>query len=360
MVIKPIYRRDFLPYVTGLMVMITLLYHHWLYPLLLEPIGERYTLNDLVWQGNSSPDCQAEGCRLQASGQRVHAIAWIASQGAGHFALEYALRIDVDDWAGAGGQKGGRIALFPEYQGRLSWDMPHLFFDEQGQGRWHGRALLHFSAPVDRFQLSAELRALHGTMEIQQLRLQEFRETRVLRAILAVLAVVWLVLAIYGQRWLAAGQGTRHWSLLAVYLLIVAGTQVPNNWFKPLRDLLVGPAAMQQVAPASGRGGEQTDQVERSNRADGGLRLTWVKKIAHGLLFAALVVLLRRRMGAESPLVGVLLPAALLAAATEAAQGLGVTRTPSVADWGIDMLGCAAGLLLLRLKLLREKYRYRC
>ena len=83
--------------------------------------------------------------------------------------------------------------------------------------------------------------------------------------------------------------------------------------------------------------------------------MSLVKKVAHGLLFAALVVLLRRRMGAETTLIGVLFPAVMLATATEAAQGLGVTRTPSMSDWGIDMLGAAAGLLLLRLQMFLAK-----
>jgi hypothetical protein len=128
--------------------------------------------------------------------------------------------------------------------------------------------------------------------------------------------------------------------VLAVFLLLLVGTQWPNEAFQPLRQLLA-PKAQSPVAEAIA-----SPPAMRQDHADGGQRLAGMKKLAHGLLFAMLAGLLWRRTKPPAFL-PVLLTLACLALATEAAQALTLTRTPSVVDWGIDMLGAVLALWLL-------------
>jgi|GEM_PF-4960425 len=330
----------------GMMALITLVYQYWLYPHLLQPVGTPYTIDNLIWENSSNLNCQQHLCRLQSDGQPVKAVAWIPSQDAGHFVLNYSLKINSEDSADSTLPSGGRIALYPENNGRLSWDMLHLFFDEQGQGAWEGFSILHFGPPVDRFKLSVELRGSNGSLELSSLRLQEFQETFIHQVCLTLLIVVWVLLAIYVLHWLANGNWIQYWPLLVVYLLIVFGTQIPNGWFSSIRYFLDRPPDVTQLSPQSANAMAQTLQQSRKYTPQGAVRLSWLKKVGHVLLFATLVILLRWRLTWQT--MWLLMPAALLALATEAAQGLGNSRSPSWEDWSIDMLGAILGLLIVR------------
>lgn len=341
----------------AILALITLAYQSFIYPQLLEPIGKAYELNNIHWHPKFEPHCHSNTCAIKSADAPQRAVAWINNQNATLFLLKYDIEVSpsqgrANERAVHGRAVHGRVALFPESNGVLRWDVPHQLIQHFKYTRWQGTTTLHFDIPSDRFQLLIELHEPNSNLKLHAFYLVESKETLLQQAIFVTLVMAWIALFFIALRWLIGHNIKAHALLVLVFLAIVIGTQIPNTWFGVVKQVLTLSErhTTAQLVQATNPTHSTQNITLRKVEAVGASRLNMVKKTAHGVLFAALIFLLWHRVKYKGRLFWICVYALLLAIATETAQSLGTTRSANLRDLGIDTLGLTIGLLLIFLK----------
>jgi len=235
------------------------------------------------------------------------------------------LSADVATYGVHGGEEAwqtARIYLVQEDpDGRYLWNQPHQLISLVGTtSRQHYAAVFEVPGLSPAVRLGIELPYATGRLEVANLQLEVVEERPVFRLVASVLVAGWcLLVAWIGMRLFGGIRSVtvRAW-LLGALAVLGAGLFMPAFLRQHLIDGL-----------ASGFG----------------LRLPDPDAFGHALVFGLLALLVRIGRHRD-PLLLHLSCWLLAGAATETLQLLTADRNPEAADWLMNALGAAAGLVL--------------
>lgn len=285
-------------------------------------------------------------------GQRIHTLI---ERAPGARAVHVEADIQADSiHRGDVSWKAGRIAIgFRDDQGRENYRVPHYAAVVEGTKPWnHIRATLLIPEATTRLHLLAQNSGDSGVFSLRSLSLTQYR----IRA-----SHPWIVAGLLGLA-LALGGWIVHTGTLKGHvagrvtlllaMIIVMGTLVPQPWIEwglhRLDRPEPQPHSMEHAAPAPSAPGEIPPPTQALTPAASLLKPETHKQ-THFILFLALglsaAVACRKAptLSTRTCLAALI----LFAGITELLQGISITRTPRLLDWGIDLLGATLGVGLI-------------
>lgn len=248
--------------------------------------------------------------------------------------------------------KAGRIAIgFRDDQGRENYRVPHYAAVVEGTQPWeHIRATLLIPEATTRLHVLAQNSGDAGIFSLRSLSLTQYR----IRA-----SHPWIVAGLLGLSlalggWIVfTGALKQHLAgrvTLLLAMIIVTGTLAPQPWIEWGLHRLDRPGPqphpVEQAAPAH----SAQDEIKPPTAAPAPSHLKpETHKRTHFILFLALglsaTLACRQAPTLSTPTC--LAALTLFAGITELLQGISITRTPRLLDWGIDLLGATLGVGLI-------------
>lgn len=336
-----------------LLVILSLAYHFWLYPKLLQPVAISQSVQDIEWQAGAVVECQfvnsGQQCILRADKEGDNRfIGRLKGTKSVDAVVIYDWRMKLNPSA-IYPESRYKVVLITEKNGWRLWQRPHHFFHLDFVNAWSGQGRLYFQQPVEGFQFLVDIKGTDASFVILDFKLVQGQETLWNRLAQATLILLWL-----GLFWIVL-QGLwrtkNRWNLpLAIMLFItLLGTQLPNSSFTPIKDWLKEQHQTLMLAEAQKEVITQSSTVTKPQQVVSERNpVIVVKKVAHFVLFALVALFLWLRLqNSAGRLMWVLTLTLLFAVVTETLQALGKVRSASAPDVAIDMAGVVAILMII-------------
>lgn len=240
---------------------------------------------------------------------------------------------------------------------------PHHVVSLDGTNGWKRYSeVFRVVSGASELRVSAQLPMAVGTLEVRNLSLVPVESKAAYLYFRIIFLAAWggLVLWVFLPLICRGCSRSRQWAVAAALLVVLVGTLVPGWLRKQWQDdsaaalesisrqvaavqvAAESPAAEAEIvakprAPAAALQKQLRQQIDR--------HLLTLFKAAHLLFFGILAVSLAMALAA-APLLDLLVPLGMLAAATEFMQIFISGRTALYDDWLIDLAGIGTGLLL--------------
>ena len=327
----------------------TIVYHkfvhdNWLHPVknnLLKHFSEshEYGLNSL------SKFYSLKEITLKTNGGKHKVFYSKFEAGEGNFfLLDY--DIQVQNLKGVNKEKwhGFRFALYPKVKGSLFRSVPHVLFHVQQEGEYGGVARIVFEKGYSSYFFAIELFADEGNVNIRNINLTNFSKGTNQLWFEYGLVCIWCVVFLYPILFFINNKINKRWSNISAGLLVIilVGVMVPNSSFHVIDKItenlkFKGDATEKQTElfhkePLLKE--NLLSIVKDFNLASVG----FIKKGGHIVLFGLLTWSLFHALSPLKPFTVVLL-VSILAVTTEISQLNILSRTASLGDVGIDLIG---------------------
>lgn len=338
-----------------LLVVLSLGYHFWLYPKLLQQLAPPQSLQDIEWQAESTVECEfgdKQQCILRAgSAGNNRFIGRIKGVESADSVAQYDLAMQLNPSV-QNPNRGYKVVLISEQRGWRLWQKPHHFFRLNFMNSWFGQGRLYFQQPVEGFQLLVDIKGADASFVISDFKLVQAQETLWNRLVQATLILLWLGLFWIAVRWLWQTSNRWNYPLAVMLVVTLIGTQLPNasfapikNWIKEKHTEVQAHTVKNDSIPVNANTPKPQIQMSKVSEQN---PIIMVKQFAHFGLFAFFTLFLWLRFQQVSKsLYWVISFVLLFAVATETLQSLGKVRSSSLTDVGIDMAGSFIMLLIM-------------
>ncbi|HIO43985.1 MAG TPA: VanZ family protein [Methylococcales bacterium] len=327
----------------------TIVYHKFVHDDLLHPIqnnllkhfseSHEYGLNSL------SKFTSLKELSLKTNGGKHKVFYSKFNVGEGNlFVLDY--DIQVQNLKGVTKEKwhGFRFALYPEVKGVPFRSGPHVLFHVQQDGRYRGVSRVVFEKEYPSYFFAIELFADEGSMSIKNIKLINYSKGRDQLFFEYGLVCIWCIGILYPILFFITDKKNKFWSNISVGLLVIilVGVMVPNSSFHII-DEITRNLVHKEVSTK-----KHTEDFGKENFFKKNLlsitkdldlpSVGIIKKGGHIVLFGLLTWSLFHALSQLKPF-AIILSVSILAVTTEISQLNILSRTASLGDVGIDLIG---------------------
>lgn len=260
------------------------------------------------------------------------------------FSLDY--EIQVRNLNGVTKKKwhGFRFSLYPDVKGIPFRSGPHVLFHVQQDGEYLGVSRVVFEKEYPSYFFAVEFFADEGTVDIRKINLTNYRKGASQLLFEYGLVFLWVIALLCPILFFINDKNNQFWSNISAGLLVIilVGVMVPNSSFHSINEIIQG--LMFKDVPAE----KQAEPYRKENflkekwvsiTKDLNLRSVGIiKKGGHIVLFGLLTWSLFYTLSPLKPWV-ICLWVSILAVTTEISQLNILSRTASVGDVGIDLIG---------------------
>jgi len=327
----------------------TSVYHKFIHDNLLHPVknnllkhfseSHEYGLNSL------SKFSSLKELSLKTNGDKHKVFFSKLKAGEGNFfLLDY--DIQVQNLKGGNKKKwhGFRFALYPEVKGIPFRSVPHVLLHVQQDGQYRGTSKVFFEKEYSSYFFAIELFADEGSVSIKNIKLINYRKGRDQLFFEYGLVCIWFVGLLYPILFFINDKQNKFWSNISAGLLVIilVGVMVPNSNFHIFNKItkdLVFKEVLTEKKTESYRKENFLKENLLSIVKDLNLPFVGViKKGGHIVLFGLLTWSLFHALSPLKPFTVAFL-VSILAVTTEISQLNILSRTASLGDVGIDLIG---------------------
>jgi len=306
---------------------------------LLKHSSESYELNSL----SELPYLKELSLKIDGGKHKVFHSKFKAGEGPLFF-LDY--DIQVQNLKGVTKEKwhGFRFALYPEVKGIPFRSVPHVLLHVQQDGQYRGTSKVFFEKEYSSYFFAIELFADKGSVSIKNIKLINYRKGRDQLFFEYGLVCIWFVGLLYPILFFINDKQNKFWSNISAGLLVIilVGVMVPNSNFHIFNKItkdLVFKEVLTEKKTESYRKENFLKETLLSIVKDLNLPFVGViKKGGHIVLFGLLTWSLFHALSPLKPFTVAFL-VSILAVTTEISQLNILSRTASLGDVGIDLIG---------------------
>jgi VanZ family protein len=327
----------------------TIVYHKFVHDDLLLPVKNNFLKNfseSHEYELNSlSKFPSLKELLLKTNGGKHKVFFSKLKVGGGNlFRLDY--DIQVQNLKGVTKEKwhGFRFSLYPEVKGVPFRSGPHVLFHVQQDGWYRGVSRIVFEKEYLSYFFAIELFADEGSVNIKNIKLINYSKGRDQLFFEYGVVFLWVVGLLYPILFFINDNKNKFWSNISAGLLVIilVGVMVPNSNFRVLDEITKG--LVFKEVPAE----KQTELYRKENFLKEKLlsitkdlnlhSVGIIKKGGHIALFGLLTWSLFHALSQLKPFTVALL-VSILAVTTEISQLNILSRTASLGDVGIDLIG---------------------
>ena len=260
------------------------------------------------------------------------------------FLLDYGIK--VKNLLGVNKKKwyGFRFSLYPEENGRLIRSVPHVFLQIQKNGRFRDTARLVFDKKYSNYFFAIEIFADNGQVIIGSINLTQYVKGANQLLFEYCLVVIWIITFLWGLMIFKKNNRRNLWANISciLFIIILVGVMVPNSSFHVINGI-TGNLAYKDVSTK-----KHTDTFDKyiplkkkllSITKELNLHSVGIiKKGGHIVLFGLLTWSLFHALSLLKPFM-IVSSVSFLAVISEISQLNIVSRTASLGDVGIDLIG---------------------
>jgi hypothetical protein len=334
----------------------TLFYHKFVHDDLLHPVqnnflkhfseSHEYELNSL----SKLPSLKELSLKTNKGKHKVFYSKFKAGEG-NFFLLDY--DIQVQNLKGVTKEKwhGFRFALYPEVKGVPFRSVPHVLFHVQPDGRYRGVSRVVFEKKYSSYFFAIELFADEGNVNIRNINLTNFSKGTNQLWFEYGLVCIWCVGFLYPILFFINNKINKRWSNIAAGLLVIilVGVMVPNSSFHIIdeitRNLVHKEVSTKKHTEDSGKGDFFKEKLLSITKDLDLPSVGIIKKGGHIVLFGLLTWSLFHALSQLKPF-AIILSVSILAVTTEISQLNILSRTASLVDVGIDLIGVFIACIL--------------
>jgi len=254
--------------------------------------------------------------------------------------------IQVNKLIGANKKKwyGFRFSLYPEENGRLIRSVPHVFSQIQKNGRFRYTARLVFDKNYSDYFFAIELFADNGQVIISSINLTQYVKGASQLLFEYCLVVIWIITFLWGLIIFKKNNRRNLWANISciLFVIILVGVMVPNSSFHVINGI-IGNLAYKDVSTKKNTQPFGKDIFLKKKLLSITKELNLhsvgiIKKGGHVVLFGLLTWSFFHALSPLKPFTVALL-VSILAVTTEISQLNILSRTASLGDVGIDLIG---------------------
>ncbi len=239
-----------------------------------------------------------------------------------------------------------RLLLVQYVDGKARWHLPHQVIALEGTNDWQEVSnVFTIASDCNEFRVVVQMSNCSGQFFLKGLRLYEAEETALYGRVKWLIRGAWIlfILFVFVPYRINGNVTVSTLPVCITVVVLLVGTTMPGSVKDDLKgriEVLAGAVSEIHITPSPAMDGSSSPGWLRS-----AVKEIDYTKVAHFVLFALLVVLIRYK-NPDRPVKSLFLDIVMLACATELSQLFIENRSPLFTDVLIDMAGGGVGLLL--------------